>query len=42
MGFLGLFVLGFQHVVSQVLHVHRNVKSIKIKIRMIVIVMFIC
>lgn len=35
-------VLGFQHVVSQVFHIHRNVKSIKIKIRMTDIVLFVC
>lgn len=35
-------VLGFQHVVPRVFHVRRNVKSIKIKIRMIAVVLFVC
>lgn len=34
-------VLGLQHAVSQVVHVHRNVKSIQIKIRMTDTVVFV-
>lgn len=35
-------VLGFQHVVPRVFHVHRNANSIKIKIRVIDMVLFVC
>lgn len=35
-------VLGFQHVVPRVFHVRRNANSIKIKIRVIDTVLFVC